>query len=134
MPLQKGHNPLDLLLVGDPDCHHQGTALETPIVDRRIVVRLASKQAAPKALPSRVCAVTGGARCGLGSAMAAYGVWRHACGFQISHGSVCMSFGVEHGDDDLIVHYFSPNELRGLFKARWRGRDPVYVTIWPPFE
>ena len=134
MLLQKSHNPLDLLLVGYPDCHHRGTAFQTPVVDRRIVVRLASKQAAPKALRSRVCAVTGRARCCLGSVMTAYGLRRYACGFQISHGSVCMSCVVEHSDDDLIIHYFFTYRVSRLFKARRRAEFLLDVTIRPPFE
>ena len=103
VPLQDFSNPIDVL-VGDPDCHHRRTAFDTAVVDGGVVVRLASEKAAPEALPSdRVGAGNGGARCESGSGIAAYGVWRHVCRFQISHGGVCMNIRVVHSDDDLFV-------------------------------
>src|SRR5437016_12574795 len=77
VPLQDFSHPIDVL-VWNPDGHHRRAAFETAVVDGGVVVRLASEQAAPKALPSsRVAAGTGCARCCSTGGMAAYGHLRH---------------------------------------------------------
>src|SRR3954471_7933986 len=59
--------------------------------------------------------------------MSAYGLWWNVCGFQISHGGVCMSYRVVRSNDDLLVHYLLPLGWV-LFKIR-AGWEAAYCLL-----